>query len=139
MKKNFKKVELSKCILSELASKRVKKILKFPKIVIIRNFREIFFLLIASSDRIYLESSYFLKFSLTSMAIGWWRNFLDNLNHLPTVGCQTLVGRTKFPLIASFLPLPTKVLEPIVGKWFKLSQKFLHWPMAIDVKENLKK
>ena len=34
------------------------------------HFREFFTLFLASSDRIYLESSYFLRFSLTSIANG---------------------------------------------------------------------
>ena len=95
VKENFKKYEICKYILSELANKRVKNSLKFPLITLIGNLREIFTLLFASSDRIYLEIFYFLKFSFTSIAIGWWRIFWDNLNHLPTIGRQTLVGRGK--------------------------------------------
>ena len=103
------------------------------------NFREFFTLLFASSDRIYLQISYFLKFSFTSIAICCRRNFWDNLNHLPRIGCQTLVGRGKFPLIASFLALPIKVWRPPVVKRCNGFQKFLHQLMPTDVHYNLKK
>ena len=56
------------------------------------HFREIFTILLASSDRMYLESYNFLRFYLTSMGISWWRNFLDHLHGLPTRCHQSVVG-----------------------------------------------
>ena len=103
------------------------------------HFREIFTFFLASSDRMYLESCYFLRSFLTSIAIGWWRNFWDILNHLPTIGRQTLEGRVKNEAIKENLALPTKIWQPTMCKWHKLSKKFLHQAMTIDVKENFKK
>ena len=59
------------------------------------HFREIFTKCLATSDRMYLESYNFLRFSLTSIGISWWRNFWDQLHHFTTRGHQIVVGRAK--------------------------------------------
>ena len=59
------------------------------------HFREIFTKCLATSDRMYLESYNFLRFSLTSIGISWWRNFWDHLYHFTTRGCQSVVGWAK--------------------------------------------
>ena len=59
------------------------------------HFREIFTILLASSDRMYLESYNFLRLFLTYIAINWWRNFWKKLHHLGSRGRQSLVGRAK--------------------------------------------
>ena len=103
------------------------------------HFCEIFTKFLVISEWIYLGLWNFLRLSLTSVGISWWRNFWNPLHRFTTGGRQTLIGRAKNEAIKGNLPLPTKVWQPILGKWFKLSQKILHHPMAIDVKENFKK
>ena len=59
------------------------------------HFWEIFTILNVISGWIYLESSNFLTFSLTSVGISWWRNFLNQLHGLPARCRQSVVGRAK--------------------------------------------
>ena len=102
-------------------------------------FKEIFTKLLVISEGIHLEISNFLRFSLTSIGISWWRNFFDQLYCLATIGCQSVVSGAKNEAISSILPLLTTLWQPIVAKWYNWSKKFLHQLMPIDVKENLKK
>ena len=66
------------------------------------HFREIFTKCLATSDRMYLENYNFLRFSLTSIGISWWRNFWDHLHPFTTRGRQTVVGTAKYKVF-SFL------------------------------------
>ena len=59
------------------------------------HFWEIFTILNVISGWIYLESSNFLTFSLTSVGISWWRIFLNQLHGLPARCHQSVVGRAK--------------------------------------------
>ena len=41
--------------------------------------------------------------------------------------------------ITSFLPLSTEVWGPVLSKWYKLYQKFLHQLIAMDVNKYFRK
>ena len=79
-------------------------------------FKEIFTRLLVISKGIHLEISNFLRFSFTSIGISWWRIFFDQLYHLATIGCQSVVSRGKIKKIASFLAPLTTLWQHIVAK-----------------------
>ena len=58
-------------------------------------FWEIFTRLLVISAGMYLEMSNFLRFSLASIGISWWKNFWNQLHRLTARGHQSVVGRAK--------------------------------------------
>ena len=72
------------------------------------------------------------------MPVNHMKEYLISV-HTSVAFSQLKIKMEQFPLIASFLALPTKLWRPLEAKWCNFFQKFLHQLMAIDVKNNLKK